>query len=532
MNSGTQVYSARTWCLAIALLTVLGLVQGLPLLDQIDFHHEEGRRVMPAREMLASDNWISPTLLGRPYLSKPPGIYWLLGGLFRLTGESTVFVARLLSVLATLGTLISTLVIGARLVSMRAGLLSAILFLGFTETLAKSRLAEIEASLALAVVVAIGAWWFGLRGHQGWSWLAGLALGASLLLKGPAALLFFGGPWLLVAWLPGVERPWSKLRHWLPLGLGLLLPGLWLLAYFQQIDTETATAHWSSQIGGQGGHTLGQFLKERRSYFFGSLLACLPASSILLTSWISQTFEWKRPTSALAFATVATSIGWLFFMIFPGTSVRYFYPLMPFVALLAGARLHGIWSTGSPSTIARRVDLLARVFLILAALIGLATLVGSQIQIADVNVNAWGMLLGTAFVATAVFGWSGPPQRRQLLAFLVIPLLFGQLSLSQLEPGKAERHQRAPYAAQIDAELEPSQVLKVCTWSNFNTLLYVQHELSYVPDWRKLDPGDVALLGPVQVDTIEADQDWAPRIQKLRELRIRNSRLTVVRVRP
>ncbi|MFT7487466.1 MAG: 4-amino-4-deoxy-L-arabinose transferase-like glycosyltransferase, partial [Candidatus Paceibacteria bacterium] len=178
---------------------LVGAYQLLPELSLVDFHREEGRRILPAMEMLASGDWCVPTLWSRPYLSKPPGIYWLLAALFQWSGSSTELIARGLSVGCTMLTASGVLLLGRHLYGMRAAVLAALLFLLALETQAKGRLAEIEAPLTLAIFAALSASWLACRGRP-WMWaVAGLGLAASVLLKGPVALLFFLPPLLVLA---------------------------------------------------------------------------------------------------------------------------------------------------------------------------------------------------------------------------------------------------------------------------------------------------------------------------------------------
>src|SRR4051812_26374715 len=50
----------------------------LPNLGIRPLRLEEGRRATPAREMLASGDFVRPTLYGDTYLNKPPLYYWLV----------------------------------------------------------------------------------------------------------------------------------------------------------------------------------------------------------------------------------------------------------------------------------------------------------------------------------------------------------------------------------------------------------------------------------------------------------------------
>src|SRR5262245_42888519 len=113
-------------CLAIA---GLALLLYAPYLGAEELHYEEARRALPAREMLASGDWVLPTIWGRPYLAKPPFLYWCIAGLGAARGAIDEVTTRLPSLLATVATAVAILALGARWFSRRAGVAAALCWL-------------------------------------------------------------------------------------------------------------------------------------------------------------------------------------------------------------------------------------------------------------------------------------------------------------------------------------------------------------------------------------------------------------------
>ena len=74
----------------------------LPGLGRQGLKGEEGRRVLPAVEMLKTGNWVLPRIADQDYYNKPPGINWLVAASFVLTGEQSELTARLPSVIFAL----------------------------------------------------------------------------------------------------------------------------------------------------------------------------------------------------------------------------------------------------------------------------------------------------------------------------------------------------------------------------------------------------------------------------------------------
>ena len=74
----------------------------LPGLGTLELKGEEPRRSLPAIAMLDTGNWLVPQLNGKPYLSKPPLVNWLIAASMHVTGRRDEYAARLPSVLAML----------------------------------------------------------------------------------------------------------------------------------------------------------------------------------------------------------------------------------------------------------------------------------------------------------------------------------------------------------------------------------------------------------------------------------------------
>ena len=87
------------------LVLVLGfatLSEGLRSTPLIDW--DEATYAEVAHEAITNHNYADFTWNGRPYLKKPPLLFWMMAASFKAFGESEL-AARLPSVLAGLGTL-------------------------------------------------------------------------------------------------------------------------------------------------------------------------------------------------------------------------------------------------------------------------------------------------------------------------------------------------------------------------------------------------------------------------------------------
>lgn len=239
---------------AIVLVAVWALAY-LPNLGLRTLRLEEGRRATPAREMLASGDFIRPTLYGETYLSKPPLYYWIVAATGSILGEVTPLAVRLPSALAALGCAFIALCFAPRTLDRKTRAVAALLVLASAAMLDKGTLGEIDATLCFFVALSLKVWWDGnkLEGQSPESWLfTGLALGVAALLKGPAGPAIF---YLTIVPYLIWTRQWRRLftrNHLACLALTVQPALLWILALLNDdvISLSELLVVWRIQLGG------------------------------------------------------------------------------------------------------------------------------------------------------------------------------------------------------------------------------------------------------------------------------------------
>src|SRR2546423_8690329 len=87
---------------AVLVVFLVWAVIYLPALGSIAIKGEEGRRILPAVEMLKTGNYIVPEVGGNPYFRKPPLVNWMVAASFRIFGARNEWTARLPSAVALL----------------------------------------------------------------------------------------------------------------------------------------------------------------------------------------------------------------------------------------------------------------------------------------------------------------------------------------------------------------------------------------------------------------------------------------------
>ena len=219
------------WGMGIGLGAIAGLLLfvnlGYPL-----FEPDETRYAQIALEMHESGNFIVPTLRGEPYLDKPPLLYWLICASYRVFGPSP-WAARLPSAVAGWLMVMTTFVIGRRLVGGRSAWSGSVLLLLCSGFVLSSRFLIMDGVLALFTTVGLLAIGCALQsGAKSMAWwlTAGFACGFGVLTKGPLAAVICLPPAIAIALLSEKRlRPaWSS---WLAFATpAILVAAPWFLA--------------------------------------------------------------------------------------------------------------------------------------------------------------------------------------------------------------------------------------------------------------------------------------------------------------
>jgi 4-amino-4-deoxy-L-arabinose transferase-like glycosyltransferase len=234
---------ARGWVQA-ALTILAGVLAHAIGVDSSGLSQSEAHRAIPGWTMLERGDWIVPHLFEQPYLRKPPGMPWAVALSSSILGP-TEFAARMVSAAACVGMALLALSFARRWFGPRfalaAGLAQALTPLFYLHP--QGRSAEIEPlhnffAMAAALMIFDALVRPGSRARaQILGVLTGLALGAMLLTKGPAAV-----PILVASVLAGLWarwRPRALLTPTLTIGvpLGLALAAAYAIALAREVAT-------------------------------------------------------------------------------------------------------------------------------------------------------------------------------------------------------------------------------------------------------------------------------------------------------
>jgi 4-amino-4-deoxy-L-arabinose transferase-like glycosyltransferase len=165
------------------------------------YSQTEGQYAGAAREMVESDQWLLPTNNGVPRLQKPPLLYWLIVGSFKLFGISTA-AARLPGALAVVATVVLIFLIGEKLTDYWRGFIAGLIYLSFCGTFLLARIVMPEPVVSAFIA---GTIFCGLCGYRRKryrrAWFAGFWICAAFacLTKGFLGVVYPATVFLLLS---------------------------------------------------------------------------------------------------------------------------------------------------------------------------------------------------------------------------------------------------------------------------------------------------------------------------------------------
>jgi 4-amino-4-deoxy-L-arabinose transferase-like glycosyltransferase len=151
------------------------------------------------RQMLAEDSLLVPVRHGQAYYDKPPLLYWLVMGTYRLCGVHD-WAARLVPSSAAFLCVLVTYAWGKRAAGPRAAFAGALMLCLWPRFALMARMLTTNGLLTLWVIAAVAAAHQALAGptvKRRWWLLSALACGLGFLTKGPVALALVAVPVLL-----------------------------------------------------------------------------------------------------------------------------------------------------------------------------------------------------------------------------------------------------------------------------------------------------------------------------------------------
>ncbi|MBO9539560.1 glycosyltransferase family 39 protein [bacterium] len=389
MPASRQSLRLSLFLFVLALL-MFGLRLGLGSL----YDWDEAWYGQVVKEMLRSGDWVTLQWRGAPFFDKPPLAIWAIALSFKLFGASE-WAARLPSALCASACVPALFWIGGMVFErQRAALLSALVLLTSLPFVKAGRMAMLDAPLALAFTLGIGAFVASKRNPR-WAIGFGLALAAVWMIKGPLAILL---TLICLGFALWERKAYAWSSPWLLLGiaLGAACVAPWYAAQWTRYGMEFVQNHLGVHVLGRAssamdGHRGGpwfylvQLAAQLHPWFFALVPAALYAWRRRESTAIRLAVCWGGGVF-VAFSLAATKLPW------------YVVPMYPGLALLIGGYLDHLLARKVPARALGRAWQGLGTLLLIAGIpyLLLSPTPGDRGYVFGVAVLGLGLLLGGA----------------------------------------------------------------------------------------------------------------------------------------
>tara|TARA_Y100000588_G_scaffold362456_1_gene424175 strand:+ start:220 stop:1851 length:1632 start_codon:yes stop_codon:yes gene_type:complete len=327
---------------------------GFPAITDSD----EGFYAEGAREMIESEDWVTPRFNYTNRFEKPILYYWLAATSYKVFGTSE-FSARLPSALSGLALSFLSLIIGSQLFNKRVGLLAGTITATSFGIILMGRQALPDLPLAFFVSLTTWSAFCAGRPHDQellpegnhsptrlhWSILCGLSAGAGFLMKGPVALILptlILSPFLIRRLF--LKRTPSRLRQDLQLFcIGVAIFLIVSTPWFYLMVNEHGMGYLERFFLTEN---LDRFLTDQYNsprpwwYYIPIVFGGLLPWSLFSLCWLKDLFEKIRPDKENLFLIWWATAPFVFFSLSGGQQPRYVLPLIIPLALLLAKTAH------------------------------------------------------------------------------------------------------------------------------------------------------------------------------------------------
>ncbi len=334
---------------AALVLLLLAVVVCIPRALMGDWTGTEGRRVQVVEEMLASGDWMVPTLGLEPTLAKPPLFYWLQSISAECFGHS-YFALRLPSIVLLWAASLLAFVLHGRAFGRQTGWVCALGVLLSPLAVSKFPTAEIDPTFACLTAMSLWLLAYGVaRSRSGLVAVAGILGGLAMMTKGPVYLVFAAGS-ILVWW-----------RHRRLRGITVFLASALVLpvAYYVGL---ASTISWDELGASASTETVGRLAAYRWRHIYELPGFWLRAIAVQLPFVLWCFWEFRSTRDArmggedltLRMCSGGAVLAVLVLSVFPGKPTRYLLPNIPlFTFAVAPAVAHYARQTAMLGSISR-----------------------------------------------------------------------------------------------------------------------------------------------------------------------------------
>ena len=200
-------------------------------LDYPLFEPDEARNAQLALNVLESGQWMSLTLAEENYWDKPPLQMWAIAASYKVFGASP-WATRLPVAIASMLTMLATLLLGKKLLGYRGSWFGSLLLLLTTGFVCVSRYVTMDASLtAMSTIMLLSTFLAVTNGFKRrYAILSSIACGLGILIKGPVIGVLCLPPLILFFWLSPIQKRLPR-RWWMWFSIpAFLVSAPWFIA--------------------------------------------------------------------------------------------------------------------------------------------------------------------------------------------------------------------------------------------------------------------------------------------------------------
>ena len=396
---------------AFLFLVILWAILYLPGLGIKELGRNEGRRILPAKTMLKTGNYLVPILGGEAYFKKPPMMNWMIAAAFKLTGIQSAFAARLPTVITVLLFVLVLLFIPGALLSINERVIAGCVFLTTFGMIGSGRTANIDPNYVcfagFAVITWISLWYEGKTGWKLWL-LPAIFISTGILLKGPLILLIFYIPVIVLCCMNRQCKTLLSIPHIVSIAIMFSLFVLWYYLAAKTGLGERAgqtgtgmTGTWYAEIMHRFHYGEVPFSKWLKRVLggMGQFLPWVPGLLLFAVPNIRDKFD-NKTRIFLKAGIISLVISFVLVNAMPLTKARYSLPLLPLMSVILAKLIFAIPLQQYPNVFKKRISAILTTSSILTAILGCmgfllikfgltTTLLQHPTHLKHINLNAY-----------------------------------------------------------------------------------------------------------------------------------------------
>ncbi|MCA9072487.1 MAG: glycosyltransferase family 39 protein, partial [Planctomycetaceae bacterium] len=401
----------------------------------LDVRGEESRRGTVAKEMIRTGDFIVPRFHGEPHFmsARPPLQMWTIAATSLLTGEVDLFAVRFPSVVAIAFLAVVIYCYSRTFLTRMGAFCAAAAYLSMLQVLELGRTGETDAVFTLFVTCSLLSWHAGKM--REWNpamvWSLGYGFAAlATLTKGPQGPVYFAGPAFIYLL---VTRDWRyafRPGHLVGILTFLCLWGPWQLLFFLSEGLEGVRHIYFGDVAMYGKE--GSLLRHMIEYPLHLAVSFFPWSLFLLPLFRRELREKLGNARLYAlFLVCCLAVTFPTVWLVKGARTRFFMPLFPCVAILAGIVIQRCYEAAASSPLNKDWRRSHLMFAIALPLIGLTFFVlsvtGNEWTLAQQPIGFAVIFFLMTILGSGVLWWARRDQRPRIqqAAVLSIAVFFG-----------------------------------------------------------------------------------------------------------